>query len=187
MEPARRSGVRGLQRVHLRPEGGVGPPNRELVGATDAGALEKDLAGLRAEQRRLARAVATARDDIPELVAELRLRNDRIRRLEADLAASRRTPVMVADVLARTETAARAKLADLRTALTADLLAMREVFQTLFPDGLTFRPATSAPRRVWAISGSARLDSLKLSSDPSGSLSNLRLESPLDLVVLQAA
>jgi hypothetical protein len=26
-------------------------------------------------------------DDIPELVAELRLRNDRIRRLEADLAA----------------------------------------------------------------------------------------------------
>ena len=45
---------------------------------------------------------------------------------------------------------------------------MREVFQALFPEGLTFRPADSTPRRVWAISGTARLDSLKLSSDPSG-------------------
>jgi hypothetical protein len=139
------------------------------AGANDVPGLEKDLAGLRAEQRRLARAVATAGDDIPELVAELRLRNDRIRRLEADLAASRRTPAMVADVLAHAETAARAKLADLRTALTADLPAMREVFQSLFPEGLTFRPAPATPRRVWAISGTARLDSLKLSSDPSGS------------------
>jgi hypothetical protein len=80
---------------------------------------------------------------------------------------------MAADVLARAETAARAKLADLRTALEADLPAMREVFQSLFPEGLTFcpatsTPATSTPRRVWAISGTARLDSLKLSSDPSG-------------------
>jgi hypothetical protein len=75
---------------------------------------------------------------------------------------------MVADVLAHAETAARAKLADLRTALDADLPAMREVFQSLFPEGLTFRPAENAARRVWAISGTARLDSLKLSSDPSG-------------------
>src|SRR6185503_532719 len=33
--------------------------------------------------------------------------------------------------------------------------------------GLTFRPAENAARRVWAISGTARLDSLKLSGDPS--------------------
>ena len=89
-------------------------------------------------------------------VAELRLRNDRIRRLEADLAASRRTPAMVADVLANAETTARAKLADLRTALTADLPDMRDVLQSLLPDGLIFRPATNTPRRVWAISGTAR-------------------------------
>ncbi len=71
---------------------------------------------------------------------ELRLRNDRIRRLEADLAAARRSPAMVADVLAHAETAARAKLADLRTALTADLPAMREVFQSLFPEGPDLPP-----------------------------------------------
>jgi septal ring factor EnvC (AmiA/AmiB activator) len=128
------------------------------AGSKDVTVLERDLASLRAEQKCLARAVATAGADIPELVAELRVRNDRIRRLEADLAASRRTPDMVADVLAHAEAAARAKLADLRTALTADLPAMREVFQSLFPDGLTFRPAPNTPRRVWAISGTARLD-----------------------------
>jgi hypothetical protein len=75
---------------------------------------------------------------------------------------------MVADTLARAEAATRAKLADLRTALGADLSAMREVSQSLFAKGLTFRPAENATRRVWAISGTARLDSLKLSSDPSG-------------------
>jgi septal ring factor EnvC (AmiA/AmiB activator) len=128
------------------------------AGSKDVTVLERDLASLRAEQKCLARAVATAGADIPELVAELRVRNDRIRRLEADLAASRRTPDMVADVLAHAEAAARAKLADLRTALTADLPAMREVFQALFPEGLTFRPAPNTPRRVWAISGTARLD-----------------------------
>lgn len=53
---------------------------------------------------------------------------------------------MVADILVRAETAARAKLADLRTALGADLPAMREVFQTLFPEGLTFRPAAGSGR-----------------------------------------
>lgn len=67
------------------------------------------------------------------------------------------TPAMVADVLARAEMSARAKLADLRTALDADLPAMREVFQALFPDGLTFRPAENAARRVWAISGTAHV------------------------------
>jgi hypothetical protein len=97
------------------------------------------------------------------------------------------TPAMVADVLARAEMSARAKLADLRTALDADLPAMREVFQALFPDGLTFRPAENAARRVWAISGTARLASLKLSSDPSGSRFNLRLEIPLSVVALRAA
>jgi hypothetical protein len=52
--------------------------------------------------------VAAAGDDIPELVAEVRLRNSRIRRLEADLAAARRSPAMVADILACVETVPRA-------------------------------------------------------------------------------
>jgi len=43
----------------------------------------------------------TAGDDIPELVAELRFGNDRIRRFEADLAASRRTPLPLSVVALR--------------------------------------------------------------------------------------
>jgi len=62
---------------------------------------------------------------------------------------------------------------------------MREVFQALFAEGLTFRPAENAAR--WAISGTARLDSLKLSSDPSGSFPNLTHEIPIDLIALRAA
>jgi site-specific DNA recombinase len=138
------------------------------AGATDAVPLRDELNRLRSEQKNLARAVATAGDDIPELVAELRLRNERIRRLEADLAAAKRTPSMVADVLAKAEEAAREKLAELGHALGSDMAGTREVFQALFPEGLTFRPAENLSRRVWAISGKASLDSLKLTSDPSG-------------------
>ena len=64
---------------------------------------------------------------------------------------------------------------------------MREEFQALFPEGLTFRPAENAARRIWAISETAPPDSLNLSCDPSGSLFNLRLEIPLNIVVLRAA
>ena len=64
------------------------------------------------------------------------------------------TSAQVTETLARAETTPRAKLTDLRTALDAELPAMREVFQALFPEGLTFRPADSTRRRVWAISGS---------------------------------
>jgi DNA invertase Pin-like site-specific DNA recombinase len=122
----------------------------------------------------LARAVATAGDDIPELVAELRVRNERIRRLEADLEASKRSPAKVAELLDRAQASARAKLADLQRGLQADMAGMREVFLALFPDGLTFTPAENASRRVWAISGKARLDSVKLTGDPSGIRTRVR-------------
>jgi len=75
---------------------------------------------------------------------------------------------MVDQLLSRAEVAARAKLADLQQALGADMAAMRDVFQALFPGGLTFTPAENTPRQVWAISGKARLDSVKLACDPSG-------------------
>ena len=144
------------------------------TGSKDTEALEKELADMRAEQKRLARAVATAGDDIPELVAELRLRNDRIRRLEADLASARRTPAAAGDLLARAEEAAHKKLADLRKSLEGDLPTLRAALRALFPEGLGFRPAENTPRRVWAISGMAYLDSLKLVSDPSGIRTRVR-------------
>jgi site-specific DNA recombinase len=144
--------------------------------ARDTAVLETELAEVRAEQKRLARAVATAGDDIPELAAELRLRHERIRRLEADIASARRTPATVADLLARAEESAHQKLADLRKALEGDLPTLRGAFRGLFPEGLAFRPAEGTTRRVWAISGMAHLDSLKLVSDPSGIRNGTRTE-----------
>jgi hypothetical protein len=111
------------------------------TGAKDTDALEKELTDLRAEQKRLARAVATAGDDIPEL----RLRNDRIRRLEANLAPARRTPAAVGDLLARAEEAAHKKLADLRKSLEGDLPTLRAALRALFPEGLAFRARGEHP------------------------------------------
>jgi hypothetical protein len=48
------------------------------------------------------------------------------------------------------------------------------------------REDRSTSRASIALCWTVRLDSLKLSSDPSGSLSNLRLAVPFDLVALRA-
>jgi hypothetical protein len=45
--------------------------------------------------------LSPASDDIPEFVAELRLRNDRIRRVEVDLDAVDRSPAIVVDTPTR--------------------------------------------------------------------------------------
>jgi hypothetical protein len=56
----------------------------------DVAALEAELASVRAEQKRLAKAVALA-DDVPELVTELQQRSARIQNLEGQLIAAKRT------------------------------------------------------------------------------------------------
>jgi DNA invertase Pin-like site-specific DNA recombinase len=71
--------------------------------AKDTSVLESELTRLRSEQRNLATAVATGGDAIPELVTELKRRNERIRLLEADVAAAKRSPQMAAEMLAQAE------------------------------------------------------------------------------------
>ncbi len=137
--------------------------------AIDAGALETELHRLRAEQRTLASAIATAGDAIPELLTELRTRNDRIRTLDIDLASARRTPAMVDEILAAAEVSARRKLQELRAAL-ANPGDAREVYEALFlPEGLVFKEEISREnpdRRVWAISATAHPARSILQSDP---------------------
>lgn len=117
----------------------------------------------------LARAVATGGDAIPELLTELRERNKKIRNLEADLAAARRTPKMVADMLARAETAARTRLIDLRTQLAEDSPERRTVFSELFSDGVVFTQSQDEEgRRCWKVSGAAPLNWVRSGSDPDG-------------------
>jgi hypothetical protein len=119
----------------------------------DIAALEAELASVRTEQKRLAKAVALS-DDIPELVVELHQRSARIQNLEAQLIAARRTPAELAALVDRVETNVRANVASLREAL-AEQSDLREVFQAMFPRGLTFEPARTSDgaRQIWEISG----------------------------------
>ncbi|MDQ2768384.1 MAG: hypothetical protein M3Y30_14675 [Gemmatimonadota bacterium] len=123
----------------------------------DVSALETELRNVRAEQKRLVKAVALA-DDVPELVTELRQRAARIQHLEAQILSTRRTPAELDALVAKIEASSRAKLADMRTAL-ADERDRREAFLALFPTGLTFA-ANRTPdgaRQVWKIRGDVDL------------------------------
>lgn len=145
-----------------------GEVERQLATPADTRAVENELAQVRAEQKRLAQAVAIS-DDIPELVGELRKRNERIRNLEAELRAAQRLPEQVRDLMKRAEASAREKVRDLRTALR-DRETAREVFLALFPDGLTFEAveARKGQRRVFRVRGTAKLAAYNLKSDPTG-------------------
>jgi site-specific DNA recombinase len=121
----------------------------------DVAALEAELASVRAEQKRLAKAVALA-DDVPELVTELQQRSARIQNLEAQLIAAKRTPAEFAALVDRVEANVRANVAALRRSL-ADQSDLRDVFLAMFPHGLTFEPARTpdGARQIWKISGDA--------------------------------
>jgi site-specific DNA recombinase len=90
----------------------------------DIAALEADLANARAEQKRLAKAVALP-DDVPELVVELQQRSARIQNLEAQLIAAKRTPADLAALVKRVEANVRTNIASLRSALTERRICVR--------------------------------------------------------------
>lgn len=139
--------------------------------AAELAELDAELREVAAEQRRLAKAVALS-DDVGPLVDELQARNNRIRALEAQIAAAKRTPAELAALIAEVEREAKAKLEDLKAGLgrPAD---RRQVFQVLFPDGVKLTPARTETRQVWSIEAKVSLESLKgrtikLGSDPDG-------------------
>jgi hypothetical protein len=126
----------------------------------DVSTLETELRNVRAEQKRLAKAVALA-DDVPELVTELRQRATRIQHLEAQILSAKRTPEELTALVKQVERSARAKLADLQAALMNET-DRREAFLGLFPEGLTFSPTRTpdGERQVWKISGGVDLGTL---------------------------
>ncbi len=134
--------------------------------AADVKALERELANVRTEQKRLAKAVALA-DDVAELASELRKRNQRIVNLESQVMAAKRTPDEVASLVKQIEASARHRLHDLRSAL-ADRRDLREVFLALFPEGLTFTPARTpdGSRQVWRIAGAPSLQTVIAGTSP---------------------
>jgi len=115
-------------------------------------------------------------DDVPELVAELRQRSDRIHGLEADLAAARRAPVLLADSAARLEKAALAKLRTLREALAGSPDVAREIYLTIFPGGLRFRPTKGSDWEIMGVLETGKLLPIEHTScsDPTGNRALVR-------------
>ena len=93
-------------------------------------------------------------DDIPELVTELRQRAARIQHIEAEIGSAKRVPDELGALVAQVEASARARLMDLRAALS-DQRDRREAFLALFPRGLSFSPTRTpdGARQVWKIRG----------------------------------
>lgn len=139
----------------------------------DLAELEAELRDVRAEQKRLAKAVAMT-DDVPELVSELKRRAQRAIHLEAQIEASKRAPEEVAKIMARIEASAAKQLADLRARL-ADPAELRQVLLSLFPEGLALSPGRHESRAVWEVrEGEVTIpilpeeDSFLLHRDPKG-------------------
>ncbi len=121
----------------------------------DAAELERELREVKAEQKRLTKAVALA-DDVPELVAELRQRATWARSLEAQIATIRSAPAELRALVDQAEATVRARLGNLRDALI-DGADLRAVFGRLFPRGLQFFPDRIGDRQVWRLEGAAAL------------------------------
>lgn len=129
--------------------------------------LEAELAQLKLEQKRLARAVALA-EDVDELAAELRDRSARIRVLEERLAVARQAPAQRLALVDELERRALAWMARVREALATSPENAREAYLALFPNGIAFRPsdAENGNRRVWVAEGVPELAGSNYSGDP---------------------
>jgi hypothetical protein len=126
----------------------------------DLKALEAELGDMKAEQKRLAKAVAIS-NDIPELMTELKQRLNRINHLETQIAAAKRTPAERAKLIVQLEKTVKARLVDVRAALS-DRRDLREILMALFPSGLQFTPARTSDgaRQVWKMRGAANYKAL---------------------------
>ncbi len=125
----------------------------------DIAPLRRELHQMRAEQRRLARAIAMI-EDAPELLSELTRRRSRIRRLETQLAEAKRTPTSKSKLVRDIEASVQDKLRHLDRVMLHDREGLRDVFLAAFPDGLLFTSGQKNDRRVWAISPTADPDEL---------------------------
>ncbi len=122
----------------------------------DTRELRAEVSRLKSEQRNLARAVAMA-SEIPELLTEMNQRSARLRRLEADLAAATRGPDENGARVAEVERRAWGMVSRLGETLADDRDTLRDLYLTLFPEGLIFTPTKRGRRNIWAVDGVAHL------------------------------
>ncbi len=139
-----------------------------LRGNVDVEVAAREVATLKQELRNLAKAIASGGEQMPELMAEMKRRSDRVRLLEADLAAARRTPKMIEELLSRVEASADRRLNELRASLEArsGTPEAQELFRSVYPDGLEFIQIEKGRRKIWRVKGVGVLTGFELDCDP---------------------
>lgn len=150
--------------------------------------IEAELRDVRAEQKKLAKAVAIS-DDIPELVSQMKRGAKRIAQLEGQLVASRRAPAELATLMRKMEKDAYERLEKIQATL-ADPAQLRQVFLSAFPEGFQMSPRHDGARAGWEINGLAESpllserDSCLLSRDPNVPGCRLQDDSTFEFAVL---
>ncbi len=136
----------------------------------DVSPLESELYELEEKQGKLLLAIMTA-GDIPVLATQLKKVAGQVEQLKATIARAKQTPDDTEALIEAVECAAIEKLHNIRKALTGGKTRLRAVFLSLFPDGLTFKPAPKTKgRRVWSISGKANLGAWSNSGGTAGNV-----------------
>ncbi len=130
------------------------------VPTVDISALEAQLKEEHEQIRRLIKLAAQTGDEVGMISEEIQSRSVKIKGMKSTLAEASRPADEILTLLDQIEAEARSDLRDLRHALLADS-SSRQVYQSLFPDGLIFDPVdTNKGNRVWALSGRAQLGPL---------------------------
>jgi hypothetical protein len=131
--------------------------------------LTAEIEKLQAEQKRLAKAVAMT-DEVAELASALQANAARVKALQAQLGATKRTPLEAADLVAHAKERVAADLQALRDQLD-EPEALRQVLLSIVPDGIRLSPARHKNRGIWNLEGLVNLSKVldpwfNLSSDP---------------------
>jgi hypothetical protein len=120
---------------------------RAQTRTVDVAGIKAEIERIKGEQRRLASAIASTDEPIPELIERMKQNRDALARLEKALAVAT-APGIDAAAAQRIEEAAVAHLGRLRELLLGeDRQALREALKALFPQGLQLTTSDPSPPR----------------------------------------
>ncbi len=152
-----------------RPEGPLEMRERGKRQAPTVEALDKELRQLRSEQRNVSKAIALASGELPDLVEQMRQRDARITEVQKELNRARRSPNVLADLLARGEAMMHDRAAALRATLAKDPAGARQLYADIFPYGLEFEETEHEGYKVFLIRCRSRVSTSRLVGIPSPS------------------
>lgn len=127
--------------------------------------LESEASKLRREVDRLVAALASSEQKPDAIVIAVAERQERVRELEARIRVAKLAPDAIDTESRRLEREARARIADLTTALESNPEEARAFLKALFPGRLSWRPVETAEGRRYEITGEAVVGASTIAPD----------------------